>query len=175
VTSETNALVRAWIGIGANLGDAEGNVRVALARLAKLPSTRLEKASSLFRSAPVDADGADYVNAVVRLATRLSAQELLTLLHGLEKEFGRERTHRNAPRTLDLDILLYGDSKINTDELVVPHPRMTQRAFVLLPLLQIDPFISLPGLGPAHTFVSSVAGQVIQRLDDPAMNSSSPA
>jgi 2-amino-4-hydroxy-6-hydroxymethyldihydropteridine diphosphokinase len=175
VNSGKTALVRAWIGIGANLGDAEGNVRHALARLAELPSTRLEKASSLFRSAPVDAEGADYVNAVARLATRLSAPELLILLHGLEMEFGRERLHRNAPRTLDLDILLYGDSRIDTDELVVPHPRMTQRAFVLLPLLQIDPFISLPGSGPAHTFVSAVVGQAIQRLDDPVTNSSSAA
>jgi 2-amino-4-hydroxy-6-hydroxymethyldihydropteridine diphosphokinase len=175
VSSETSPLVCVWIGIGANLGNAEGNVRAALTRLGELPSTRLEKASSLFRSAPVNADGADYVNAVARLATRLSAQELLSMLHALENEFGRERAHRNAPRTLDLDILLYDDSEINTDGLVVPHPRMTQRAFVLLPLLQIDPFILLPGMGPAHSFVASVAGQAIQRLDDPAMNSSAPA
>ncbi|MDB5824795.1 MAG: folK [Herminiimonas sp.] len=175
MTSETNALARAWIGIGSNLGNAEANVRLALAALAKLPSTRLETASSLFRSAPVDADGADYVNAVARVGTRLSAHALLAHLHGIEKEFGRERTHRNAPRTLDLDILLYGDSTINSEDLVVPHPRMSQRAFVLLPLLQIDPFISLPGLGPAHTFVPSVAGQTIQRIDDSAINSSAPS
>lgn len=172
MTAETNALVRAWIGIGANLGNAEGNVRVALERLAKLPSTQLEKTSSLFRSAPVDASGDDYINAVARISTRLPVRELLAQLHGLEREFGRERTFRNAPRTLDLDILLYGDDKIDTRDLVVPHPRMTQRAFVLLPLLQIDPFITIPGMGPAHGFVPSVAGQAIQRLDAPGMQSS---
>jgi 2-amino-4-hydroxy-6-hydroxymethyldihydropteridine diphosphokinase len=164
VTQAAKTAVRAWIGVGANLGNAEDNVRLALQRLGDMPSTKLEAASSLFRSAPLEASGEDYVNAVARISTSLPAPDLLEQLHGIERAFGRERTYRNAPRTMDLDILLYGDATIDADDLTVPHPRMTERAFVLLPLLQIDPFIAIPGKGPAHAFVPAVAGQPIQRI-----------
>lgn len=158
------APVICYIGIGANLGDARGQVQHAIRQLGELPDTRLSAQSSLFCSAPVDAGGDDYVNAVAQLQTRLSAQELLTALQAIEQAGGRERPYRNAPRTLDLDLLLYGDQILASDTLTVPHPRMTQRAFVLIPLLQIDPFIVIPGQGAAHRFVPAVADQAIRKI-----------
>jgi 2-amino-4-hydroxy-6-hydroxymethyldihydropteridine diphosphokinase len=156
--------VIAYIGIGSNLGDACSNVQRALLELQKLSGTRLTGQSSLFRSAPVDADGDDYINAVARIDTQLPAQELLEQLQALEQAFGRQRPYVNAPRTLDLDILLYGQQNILSDSLTVPHPRLTQRAFALIPLLQIDPLISIPGQGPAHHFVAAVADQKIRKI-----------
>lgn len=155
------------IGVGANLGAAEDTVRQAIARLGTLPDTRLDASSSLFRTAPIDAGGDDYVNAVARITTSLQPAALLQALHGLEQEFGRERgvhSMRNAPRTLDLDLLLYGEQQLATPALTVPHPRMHERAFVLIPLLQLDPFIAIPGLGPAHAFAPAVSGQAIHKL-----------
>lgn len=152
------------IGIGANLGDARETVAQAIALIGKLPDTQLAAASSLFSTAPIDAGGNDYVNAVVKIITRLQPMELLQALQGLEQDFGRLRPYRNAPRTLDLDILLYGDRVISTEALDVPHPRMTQRAFVLIPLLEIDPFITIPKQGPAHSFVTAVAAQAIRKI-----------
>ncbi|MDB5771617.1 MAG: 2-amino-4-hydroxy-6-hydroxymethyldihydropteridine diphosphokinase [Burkholderiales bacterium] len=156
--------VLAYIGIGSNLGDAQGNVQRAILRLARLPDTRLSGQSSLFRTAPIDAGGDDYINAVACVDTRLTAPQLLEQLQAIEQDFGRERPFPNAPRTLDLDILLFGQQTIRTQSLTVPHPRMTERAFALIPLLQIDPFIAIPGKGPAHSFVAGVAGQAIQKL-----------
>ncbi|OWW21792.1 2-amino-4-hydroxy-6-hydroxymethyldihydropteridine diphosphokinase [Noviherbaspirillum denitrificans] len=152
------------IGIGANLGDARDTVRQAIERIGGLPHTRLAAQSSLFNTAPVDAGGDDYVNAVVKIETALEPEDLLQALRSIEQDFGRERPFRNAPRTLDLDILLYGDRVIGTDTLTVPHPRMTQRAFVLIPLLEVDPFITIPGHGPAHAFVPNVADQAIRKI-----------
>jgi 2-amino-4-hydroxy-6-hydroxymethyldihydropteridine diphosphokinase len=152
------------IGIGSNLGDAQDNVRRAIDRLGALPDTQLSAQSSLFRTAPVDAVGDDYINAVACIETRLTPEELHAALQAIEQDFGRERPYRNAPRTLDLDLLLYGQRTLSTGTLTVPHPRMTERAFVLIPLLQIDPFVVIPGKGPAHTFVPAVASQVIQKI-----------
>ncbi|HZW12818.1 MAG TPA: 2-amino-4-hydroxy-6-hydroxymethyldihydropteridine diphosphokinase [Noviherbaspirillum sp.] len=160
----SKARTACYIGIGSNLGDARGNVQRAIIRLGQLPDTRLDAQSSLFRTAPVDAGGDDYINAVARVDTGLSAPDMLHALQQLEVEFGRERPFRNAPRTLDLDILLYGQQTIKTGELTVPHPRLTQRAFALIPLLQLDPLLTIPGHGPAHSFVPGVAGQVIQKI-----------
>ncbi len=160
----SSAPVVAFIGIGANLNDARGNVQRAILRLGQLPDTTLSGQSNLFRTAPVDAGGDDFINAVARLETRLPAADLLRELQAIEGEFGRERPFRNAPRTLDLDILLYGQERIATESLTVPHPRLTERAFALIPLLQIDPFIAIPGQGPAHGFVPAVAGQPIQKI-----------
>ncbi|MEO8408242.1 MAG: 2-amino-4-hydroxy-6-hydroxymethyldihydropteridine diphosphokinase [Oxalobacteraceae bacterium] len=156
--------VQAYIGLGANLGDARSQVLAAIAQLETLPQTRLGAQSSLFRSAPIDADGDDYINAVVQLETRLPAADLLLALQAIEQDFGRQRSYANAPRTLDLDLLLYGNQTIATDTLQVPHPRMTERAFVLIPLLQIDPQIQIPGHGAAHRFAPAVAGQIIRRI-----------
>jgi 2-amino-4-hydroxy-6-hydroxymethyldihydropteridine diphosphokinase len=157
-------MVACHIGIGANLGDARSNVQRAILRLQKLPHTRLTAQSSLFRTAPIDADGDDYINAVARIETRLAPNDLLHALQSIENDFGRERPYQNAPRTLDLDLLLYGQQTIQSETLTVPHPRIVQRAFVLIPLLQIDPLISIPGLGPAHAFAPGVAGQTIQKI-----------
>lgn len=156
--------VKVKIGVGANLGDARLTVQQAIARLALLPQISLTAQSSLFLTAPIEASGDDYVNAVVELQTELSAPALLQILQELELAFGRERPYCNAPRTLDLDLLLYGTEQIATASLTVPHPRMTERAFVLLPLLQLDPFIQIPGKGAAHQFVPQVAGQRIVKL-----------
>jgi 2-amino-4-hydroxy-6-hydroxymethyldihydropteridine diphosphokinase len=157
-------MVAAYIGIGSNLGDARTNVERAIDGLNKLPGTRLSAQSSLFRTAPVDADGDDYINAVARVDTQLPAPELLRELQALEQAFGRERPYPNAPRTLDLDILLYGQQTISSDSLTIPHPRLALRAFALIPLLQIDPLIAIPGKGPAHSFAPDVAEQTIQKL-----------
>lgn len=156
--------VTAYIGIGSNLGDAEDNVLYALSALDQLATTEVLVQSSLFRTAPIESSGDDYINAVASISTSLPAEELLQALLQLEQTRGRERPYFNAPRTLDLDLLLYGDAVITTDTLTVPHPRMTSRAFVLIPLLQIDPFVHIPGLGAAHQFAPSVADQAISKL-----------
>lgn len=131
--------VAAFIGLGANLGDPQQALRDALAALARAPGTRLVRSSRLYRSAPVGADGPDYVNAVAEIETRLDAPALLAQLQAIEQAAGRERPYRNAPRTLDLDLLLYGDARIDSAALTVPHPRLRERAFVLLPLQELAP------------------------------------
>jgi 2-amino-4-hydroxy-6-hydroxymethyldihydropteridine diphosphokinase len=160
----TARAVTAYVGIGANLGDPAAQVAGAIRALGTLPGTRLRAQSSLFQSAPLDASGDDFVNAVACIETRLPAGELLLQLQALEHAAGRERPFPNAPRTLDLDLLLYGNEIIAGAALTVPHPRLTQRAFVLIPLLQLDPGIQIPGLGPAHRFAPAVAGQVIRKI-----------
>ena len=131
--------VVAYVALGANLGDATASVAAAMDALALLTGTSVTRRSSLYRSAPFEAAGPDFINAVVEISTRLSGPDLLAQLQVLELEAGRERPYRNAPRTLDLDLLLYGDASIASPALTVPHPRMAQRAFVLLPLSQIAP------------------------------------
>ena len=153
-----------YIGIGANLGEARATVEAAIDRLAALPGTRLLVRSSLWRSAPVDAAGPDYVNAAAALETALDAPALLAALHGIEREFGRLRPYRNAPRTLDLDLLLHGEAVIDAPDLVVPHPRLHERAFVLAPLAEIAPALSIPGRGPVAQWLACCAGQRIERL-----------
>ncbi len=129
----------AYVGLGANLGDAPAALREALQALAALPGTQLQQCSALYRSAPVDATGPDFYNAVAALRTSLPPHELLAALQSIEASAGRERPYRNAPRTLDLDILLIDGLAIDTPSLTVPHPRMHERAFVLLPLAEIAP------------------------------------
>ena len=153
--------VTAFIGIGANLGDPVGAVRAAIEGLRALPMTQLIAASSLYRSAPHEAGGPDYVNAVAQVATRLDALALLGELQQLEARAGRERPYRNAPRTLDLDLLLYGSARIHSARLVVPHPRLHQRAFVLVPLAEIAPQLV------TRDRLDAVAGQRIERLPLP--------
>ena len=157
-------MITTYIGIGANLGNARATVREAIDRLAQIAGCKLMLASSLYSSAPIESSGDDYVNAVAGLQTSLSAQQLLNALQAIELAFGRERPYRNAPRTLDLDVLLYGTEKIATETLVVPHPRMTERAFVLLPLIQIAPDIDIPGHGSAVDLLDSVKNQAIFQL-----------
>jgi 2-amino-4-hydroxy-6-hydroxymethyldihydropteridine diphosphokinase len=155
----------AFIGIGGNLGDARANVVDALARLDAQPGCRLVSSSSLWRTAPIDSSGDDYINAVALLDTDLDAHTLLAALHAIETAHGRERPYLNAPRTLDLDLLLYGDELIDTPALTVPHLRMHERAFVLAPLLEVAPDAVIPGRGRAADFLPGVAGQAIARLD----------
>jgi 2-amino-4-hydroxy-6-hydroxymethyldihydropteridine diphosphokinase len=139
-------------------------VQDAIARLARLPGATLLAASSSYRTAPIDSSGDDYINAVAHISTSLPAEALLQALHAIETAHGRERPYRNAPRTLDLDLLLYGDEQISSPTLSVPHPRLTERAFVLVPLLELAPAIAIPGLGPASTYLPQVADQVISKL-----------
>ena len=156
--------VIAYVGLGSNLGDAVGTVQRATSALGSMPSTRLIAQSSFFRTAPIEASGDDYVNSVVKLETTLDATTLFGHLQRIEQAFGRERPFPNAPRTLDLDLLLFGQRRINDATLTVPHPRLTQRAFTLIPLLQLDPLLSIPGRGPAHQFIANVAGQAISKI-----------
>lgn len=132
-------VARVFIALGANLGDARATVLQAIQNLGKLPDSTLFKHSSLYRSAPVDASGPDFINAVAEISTTLSPQALLAALQAQELGAGRQRLYRNAPRTLDLDILLYDDVTLDSPTLVLPHPRMVTRAFVLLPLAEISP------------------------------------
>ncbi len=131
--------VRAYIALGANLGDPQTAILTAIEALAAVEGIELLQRSSLYRSAPLGASGPDYVNAVVAVQTRLSAPTLLVSLQQLEDQAGRRRSYRNAPRLLDLDLLTYGEARIDSATLVVPHPRMYERAFVLLPLAEIAP------------------------------------
>jgi len=131
--------VSAFVALGANLGDARATVLQAFEDLAQLPHTRLRARSRLYRTAPHEASGPDFINAVACIETGLSAPELLLALQSLENSAGRQRPYPNAPRTLDLDLLLYGDARIDSPRLTVPHPRMHQRAFVLCPLADVAP------------------------------------
>jgi 2-amino-4-hydroxy-6-hydroxymethyldihydropteridine diphosphokinase len=156
--SPGRANVLAYVALGANLGDAVSAVQSAMDALAALPLTQVTRRSSLYRSAPVDAVGPDFINAVVEVSTGLSAPDLLTALQSIEHAAGRERPYLNAPRTLDLDLLLYGDASVQSERLTVPHPRMLQRAFVLQPLAEIAP----QRVNAAQ--LQAVSGQAIARL-----------
>ena len=155
---------RAWIGLGANLGEPEPALAAALTALAALPDTRLVALSSLYRSAPVDAAGPDFLNAVAVFDTRLAPAELLAAMHTIEAAAGRERPYRNAPRALDLDLLLHGDTRSETAALTLPHPRMHLRAFVLAPLAELADDLMLPGHGPVATLLRQARNQRIERL-----------
>lgn len=150
--------VTAYIGLGANLGDARASVLSAMDAIGTLPQTTLRRRSALYRSAPVDATGPDFINAVVEIVTSLSAPVLLGELQALERAAGRLRPYHHAPRTLDLDLLLYGEASISSGALVIPHPRMTERAFVLQPLAEIAP----QRVDPAR--LRATTGQPIERL-----------
>jgi len=156
--------MRAYVGIGANLGDPAAQVRGAIAAIGALPDTALVAASSLYRTAPIGyTDQPDFVNAVAAVDTQLSAHDLMHALQRIEHGAGRERSFRNAPRTLDLDLLLYGEAAIDEPSLTVPHPRMHERAFVLAPLAEIAPDAAIPGRGPAAECLARLGGQRIER------------
>ncbi|MGA7779772.1 MAG: 2-amino-4-hydroxy-6-hydroxymethyldihydropteridine diphosphokinase [Paraburkholderia sp.] len=157
----------AYLGLGANLGDARQTLKDAVVCLAQQHTITVLAKSSLYRTAPIDAGGDDYFNCVVKLDTTLQVRHLLALCHKIELHFGRERPFRNAPRTLDLDILLYGDQSIDEPDLIVPHPRLTERAFVLVPLVEIDPALVIPQHGRADGLLPAVAGQRIEKMKSP--------
>jgi 2-amino-4-hydroxy-6-hydroxymethyldihydropteridine diphosphokinase len=150
--------VVAAIGLGANLGDAAGALEHARHAVAQLPESEPLAFSSIYRSAP------DYLNAVQLVRTSLPAFAILKHLLAIERAHGRLRPYKNAPRTLDLDLLLYGDQIITTPTLSVPHPRMHARAFVLLPLLEVWPEVMIPGVGAAQDQLPRVSDQVICKV-----------
>jgi 2-amino-4-hydroxy-6-hydroxymethyldihydropteridine diphosphokinase len=157
----------AFIGLGSNLADPLAQVRRALQALAGLPRTRVMAHSSLYRSAPIGyLEQPDFINAVAQLETELSPRELLDALLGLERENGRTREFLNAPRTLDLDVLLYGSLQYHEHGLTVPHPQMHRRAFVLQPLLEIAPDCVIPGIGPAAEALRQCIDQQLERIED---------
>ena len=159
----------AFVGLGANLGDARATLRDALAALRALAEPGSFAASSLYGSAPVDSSGPDYVNAVARLRTVLGPHALLDALQAIEQRFGRERPYRNAPRTLDLDVLLFGvegdagGRVLRDDRLTVPHPRAAQRTFVLEPLAELWPRGEIPGFGRVADLLATARRDPSQR------------
>jgi 2-amino-4-hydroxy-6-hydroxymethyldihydropteridine diphosphokinase len=160
----------AFIGLGSNIGDPPGQLRRAVAGLSGLPDTRVALLSSLYRSAPIGyPDQPEFVNAVAKLETALAPGVLLQALLEIEREHGRERTFRNAPRTLDLDILLYDDVRMHEPGLTLPHPQMHLRAFVLQPLLEIAPDCMIPGVGSAARALQHCRDQVLERVADMAV------
>ena len=158
--------VRAYIGIGSNLNDPTARVQAAFGELERLPATRLAARSSLYGSKPMGpADQPDYVNAVAGVDTRLPAPDLLQALAQIEDRQGRSRgTEKWGPRTLDLDLLLYGEQCITTPVLTVPHPGMHERDFVLVPLAEIAGDIDVPGYGPVSILAERCETHGLVRL-----------
>jgi 2-amino-4-hydroxy-6-hydroxymethyldihydropteridine diphosphokinase len=162
--------MRAFVGLGANLGNPVMQVRAGIAAIAVLPRTRLVARSSLYRTAPIGyLHQPDFVNAVIAVDTGLDAVTLLAALRDTEARHGRARPFPNAPRTLDLDLLLYGEETIATPALVVPHPRMHERAFVLRPLLDLDPQLRVPGLGSGADLLARITDQRIEPVELPSV------
>jgi 2-amino-4-hydroxy-6-hydroxymethyldihydropteridine diphosphokinase len=154
----------AYVGLGANLGEPRRQLTEAIIAMSGLPETRLASHSSFYRTAPVGFENQpEFLNAVAALDTRLAPGVLLQGLQGIERRHHRERSFPNAPRTLDLDLLLFGDERIARPGLTVPHPRMHERAFVLQPLLELDPDVCIPGKGKASVFLSACASQKVER------------
>jgi 2-amino-4-hydroxy-6-hydroxymethyldihydropteridine diphosphokinase len=161
--------VVATIGLGANLDDPAAQVEYALAELDRLPASRLVARSRLYASAPVGyVDQPDFINAVAQVETALAPRALLAALLDIEHRQGRERSFRNAPRTLDLDLLLYGAAHFHEHGLTLPHPRMHERAFVLRPLVEIAPDAVIPGRGRAAAWLPGCADQAVTPLPPPA-------
>ena len=164
----------AVIGLGANLGDAPASLRAALAALGPLAAGGAGiRASAFWRSAPVDAAGPDFVNAVACFPCALAPLALLDALQSIEADFGRARPYRHAPRTLDLDLLLLGELRLQTPRLVLPHPRAHLRAFVLAPLAELLPEAVIPGQGAVATLLAAVRqdrSQAVERMPPATMN-----
>lgn len=167
IAGAARPLIRAYVGLGANLGDARAALDAACEAIAALPGVRFGARSALYRSAPVDAGGPDYLNAVALLDTTLEPLALLQALLDIEARHGRERPYRHAPRTLDLDLLLYGDLCLDVPGLTLPHPRGHLRAFVLQPLSELAPSLRWPGQGPLAALIAATAAQRIERLNSP--------
>ena len=162
------APVIAFVGLGGNLGDAAATLRSALQALQRLPATRVSRASRLYRTPAWGMrQQPDFINAVAMLETTLGPDALLDALLATEREFGRKRdaAQRWGPRTLDLDLLLHGDAAIDRPGLHLPHPHLHERAFVLVPLLEIAPDILIPGLGSAQRALAALETSDIQPLE----------
>jgi 2-amino-4-hydroxy-6-hydroxymethyldihydropteridine diphosphokinase len=140
--------VRAFVGLGSNLGEREAMIRLALEQLAQVPDTTLVRASSLYDTEAVgDTEQPNFLNAVAEVETRLSPRQLLWNLLLIERRLGRVRTRRWGPRTIDLDLLLFGDQVLDEPGLQVPHPELIRRSFVLVPLVELDPLVVHPQTG----------------------------
>jgi 2-amino-4-hydroxy-6-hydroxymethyldihydropteridine diphosphokinase len=164
-SNQSERPARAFVAFGANLGDPAHAYREAIRSMNALPTTRVLRFSSLYLSAPVGvSDQPDYTNAVLELETALAAPNLLAALLNIERDGKRTRESHHAARTLDLDLLLYDDLIISSPSLCIPHPRMHRRAFVLLPLIEIAPDITIPGYGRAYALLRSVADQAVSRI-----------
>ena len=157
-------MAQAFIGFGGNIGDTRQVITDAIVCLALRHELQILSKSCFYQSAPVDAPGGDYINAVVLIETQLSPYGLLHVCQNVEQAFGRERPYENAPRTLDLDILSYEGISQNDTELTLPHPRILERSFVLLPLLEIAPDFFLPNIGKLNAYLPQVANQRIEKL-----------
>jgi 2-amino-4-hydroxy-6-hydroxymethyldihydropteridine diphosphokinase len=157
-------MARAFIGFGGNIGDTRQLITDAIVCLALRSELQILAKSCFYQSAPVEATGNDYINAVIEIETELTPYGLLHVCQAIETEFGRERPYSNAPRTLDLDILSFEGVTQNETELMLPHPRIIERSFVLLPLLEIAPNFFLPDLGELKTYLPNVAHQRIEKL-----------
>jgi 2-amino-4-hydroxy-6-hydroxymethyldihydropteridine diphosphokinase len=155
---------RIFVGVGANLGNPRTAVETAMRRLDEWPGISVVARSSLYRSAPLEASGPDFVNSVVELRSTLPPIRLLDALQALEHEQGRERPYRHAPRTLDLDLLLFGARVLHLPRLTLPHPHMQHRAFVLVPLLEIDDALAHPLVGPLARWLPALADQSVSKL-----------
>ena len=155
----------AYIGLGSNVGDRAGEIELAFAEIEALRATVPAARSSLYASAPLDAAGGEYLNAVVKVRTTLAPLELLHALQGIERRHRRQRPFAGAPRTLDLDLLLHGDVELAGEELSLPHPRLHERAFVLVPLSEIAPDLIVPGRGAVAELRAAVAAQRVAKLD----------
>lgn len=161
---------QAFIALGSNLANPVQQVNIALAALTNIPKTQLVKRSSLYRTAPVDCPTnntepvPDFINAVAEVATELTPLELLEELFAIENTAGRVRPYRNAPRVLDCDLLLYDNIEMNTDKLILPHPLMHQRGFVLLPLFEIAPQLNIPNHGKISELMHPSLSTGIQKL-----------
>jgi 2-amino-4-hydroxy-6-hydroxymethyldihydropteridine diphosphokinase len=155
----------AYVGIGSNLNEPVRQVEDALGELERIPGSRVVGRSSLYKSAPLGyADQADFINAVGALETALEPEKLLDELLIIEARHGRRRSFANAPRSLDLDLLLFEQLELRTPRLTVPHPRMHERAFVLKPLLELCAEISIPGKGSARSLLENCEGQIVEKI-----------
>ncbi|MEX2353988.1 MAG: 2-amino-4-hydroxy-6-hydroxymethyldihydropteridine diphosphokinase [Gammaproteobacteria bacterium] len=156
----------AYIGLGSNLDGPQTHISRAITELADIPESRVVDKSSLYISPPMGPqDQPDFINAVVKLETLLSADELLEQLQKIEEYHGRRRDQHWGPRTLDLDLLLYDKTKINNKNLIVPHPHIASRNFVLCPLLELDPLLDIPELGPARDLLSRLDVTKLQMVE----------
>jgi 2-amino-4-hydroxy-6-hydroxymethyldihydropteridine diphosphokinase len=159
--------MRVFIGLGSNLADPEAQVKTAIADIERLAAVQLLSGSSLYKSPPMGPqDQPDYINAVVEIETTLSAHELLDKLQDIEQQHGRLRQRHWGERTLDLDLLIYGDSQIDDQRLQVPHPGIAQRAFVLYPLAEIAPELVIPGLGQTNTLLKQCPADGLIKIEN---------
>ncbi len=157
-------MANAFIGLGGNVGDSRQILTDAVVCLAQIPSIQINGRSCFYISSPVDAPGNDYINNVISISTTLEPKSLLHACQAVEQRFGRERPYDKAPRTLDIDVLLYEDLVYNEPELIIPHPRMTERMFVLLPLLELAPEIEIPLHGKLKNKIPNLTWQIIEKL-----------